>query len=367
MTTSVSDIDTPSREETKNSTEYEAPRGVEFFQLDVRFDEKRIPQSGWGRLRFSTDGWIHPLFCNLTVGDRWQVRNVLVVPDEPHCALRALPARPGSFASMTIPLGTRDGVLVERITYGLSFMPKPLSEAPPSLETALVTPGAYSIDHDFADTPVEYYPGQPLGGVFFTKGTPHGHSEIHNHPCGGNECVPNAVRLALEYLYIHYGLSDKGIPWKAFELAVLKANLDWTRGVGCPNGQGGTSHWEDLKDTYLTGLSTGHGFKISTKRLGGSAVKDAYQALGKEECVVELDTGPHCVAVRTMTPNLDENGNVTSYDVEVMNCAPQDGKDSSCTTEHLTVKSDGTVTDGKGAPWYGGEVRNWCVQCYKAL
>jgi hypothetical protein len=51
----------------------------------------------------------------------------------------------------------------------------------------------------------------------------------------------------------------------------------------------------------------------------------------------------------------------------VMNCAPQDGQDSSCSTEHITVKPDGTLTDGKGAPWSGGQVRNWCVQCYKAL
>jgi hypothetical protein len=83
--------------------------------------------------------------------------------------------------------------------------------------------------------------------------------------------------------------------------------------------------------------------------------------------VVELDAGGHAVAVRTMTPNLDENGKVASYDVEVMNCAPQAGEDSSCTTEHLTVNRDGTITDGQGAPWYGGKLRNWCIQCYEAL
>src|SRR5262249_46393266 len=132
-------------------------------------------------------------------------------------------------------------------------------------------------------------------------------------------------------------------------------------------GRGGSSFWEDLKDTYLKNLAKGHGFTINTKRLGSSDAKKAYDALGKGECVVELDAGDHCVAVRTMTPNLDANRNVESYDVEVMNCAPQDGKDSSCTTEHLTVKPDGTIVDGKGAPWSGGQVRNWCIQCYQEV
>src|SRR5215468_7748773 len=191
-------------------------RQFTFEQLNIRFDERTIKRSGWARLRFPKDGLSHQVFCNLTVNNRWQVQNVLLIPHRGRCAMRSLAAPHGLPASMTIPLGTPDGELVKKIEYGLIFTPEPMAEAPPSSETALLKPSTYSINHNFIDTPVDYYPGQRLGGVFLSKGTPHGHPEIHNHPCGPNECVPNAVRLALEYMYIHFGLEGKGIPWSAF-------------------------------------------------------------------------------------------------------------------------------------------------------
>jgi hypothetical protein len=215
----------------------EADRWVEFQQLDVVIDERTIPQSGWGRMRFDTRLWTGPLYCNLTVLDRWQVRNVLIVPPGRGCAMPT-PDEPDSPIWMAIPLGTADGLHLDNITYGLSFTPQVLLEPPSSLQTAPVTPFTYTIHHDFVGTPVPYYPPKPIGGVFFTKGVPHGHPEIHNHPCGLNECVPNAVRLALEYLYTEYNLDQKGLACADFELAALKVALKWTPDKGCANGQG---------------------------------------------------------------------------------------------------------------------------------
>src|SRR5579864_6584066 len=174
MSPTRSEVQKPSRKNVKKITRKPA-RPFTFEQLNIRFDEQTIKRSGWARLRFPKDGLTHPVFCNLTVNNQWQVRNVLLVPHRGRCAMRSRAAARGLPASMTIPLGTPDGELVKKIKYGLTFTPEPLVEPPPSSETALLKPSTYSINHNFIDTPVDYYPGQPLGGVFFSKGTPHGH------------------------------------------------------------------------------------------------------------------------------------------------------------------------------------------------
>ncbi len=337
---------------------------VHFQQLDVRFDDIQIPNSGWGVMQISAPSQSQDLFCNLNVLGQWQIRNILIHPEQNVGLLQPL-------TSITFPLGTPDGMQVTGIAFGLTFTSQPLQQAPPIDDSAPVTAASYELHHDFWDTPLVYYPGSYIGLTFTRGGVAHGHSEMKTRPCGENQCVGNAVRINMEWLYKHFHLDERGIRPDFYSLEHWLAWLDYRPGQGCPNGCGATRHWDVLKNGCLNEMFRSTGVRITTKKAPGKdGIKKAYEALADENCVVEMSVSTttcatHCVPIRWIEPQLNERGEVVSYEVEAMECAPQDNKESSCKDEHLTVNLDGTVTDGKGAPWYGGAVLDFVIQCYK--
>jgi len=311
---------------------------LRFHQLDIDFDRYRSRCSAWGSVRLRFMGRNETLYFNLTVGERWAVRNVPVLSREGKDKAQE--------TWFSFPLGNSEGERVRTVDYGYALTPRPLAAAPRLAAKAAVTPRRYRLrqgirgprDGGKGIKPKNPVPvdGDRADGPKVT------HADFPNQECGRNECVPAAISNSLKFLNKKHNL---GIPDDQISIDKLKRPTGWKRKSGCPDG------WQEGKKAYVDSENRKTGkqkFPVETtvpNQPGGYAER-IYDAI-RRGCDVEIVANRHCVAV-TGAQKL-KNGR---YSFDLTHDSAQEKGEA--ITETVTYNPN-TNTVLAGAPWIANE------------
>ena len=182
---------------------------LSFFQRNYDINGYIEPNSDWGEVHLTTDGFAGLKYFNLSVGatgltTNWQIQNAILFNQ----------ANPGTEQTLTFAfdIGNK-GVDVSGISYGYTITDQPLLSPPPITESDPVAEIDYKVYDGFPffnsnseglKIP-EAVPFQNTGSIKDTAS--HGIKNMPNQDCGVNECAPVSFSNSLKYLRREHNLT----------------------------------------------------------------------------------------------------------------------------------------------------------------
>jgi len=252
--------------------------GLEFFQLNLDYDETHEPMSDWGKMALTYVGYAHIMYLNVNVNGSWEIENMPLISREGENVLQTV--------WLSYGLNVTPGTPVQMIQVGADITDVPRNTPPPILGNAPVNPMDEVIAGGIIGGPLgkQDKGGGQKGGQ--AVGNKHSHKDFPNQEAGKNECVPAAISNSLKYLKREFGLT---VADGRISIAALKKGTGWG-----PNGC--DKNWWKRKKDYAAE------FGIETTKLNPIDIERVFNGIGKKydvEMVIKNVVGNsgHCVAV----------------------------------------------------------------------